>query len=73
MLVFVESRLNEGQIPEIWENEEEKQLTVDGLRRFYKEFSRKNFKQHPYVKAYNDDVRFFYYYKLTDIQINQKP
>jgi len=24
-------------------------------------------------KAYNDEVRFFYYYKLTDIQINQKP
>ena len=144
--------LNEGQIPEIWETEEEKQLTIDGLRRFYKGFSRKNFRQHPYTnkntgwkirisdqgigeirkfrkrehiilvrildsmledsvlfdtvpdnknkpgiesvsyleyrckvngklysveltvkKAYNDDIRFFYYYKLTDIQINQKP
>jgi len=152
MLVLVESRLREAQIPEIWETDEEKSLTVDGLRRFYKEFARKYFRRHPYTnkdtgwkirvsdqgigeirkfrkrehiilvrilekiledstllntvpdsknkpgiesvsyfeyackvngklysvkltvkKAYNDDVRFFYYYKLTDIQINQKP
>jgi hypothetical protein len=148
----METSLHEGQILEIWETDEEKQLTVDSLRRFYKDFSRKNFRQHPYVnkntgwkirisdqgigeirkfrkrehiilvrildtmledsiflstvpdnknkpgiesvsyleyrckvnrklytveltvkKAYNDDVRFFYYYKLTEIQINQKP
>ena len=37
------------QIPEIWETEEEKCLTVDGLRRFYKEFSRKYFRNYPYT------------------------
>ena len=137
---------------EIRETEEEKRLTVDGLRRFYKEFARKNLRQRPYInkntgwkirvsdqgigeirkfrkrehiilvrilgimledsilldtvpdsknkpgiesvsyfeyrckvngktysvkltvkKTYNDDVRFFYYYKFTGIQKNQKP
>ena len=152
MLLFVEEKFYEAQTLEIWETDEEKRLTIDGLRRFYKEFARKNFRQHPYLnkstgwkirvsdqgigeirkfrkrehiilvrvldtmledsifcgtvpdnknkpgienvsyftynckvngkiycviltvkKAYNDDVRFFYYYKLTDVQINQKP
>jgi len=148
----METNLHEEQIPEIWETDEEKKLTIDGLRRFYKEYARKNFRQHPYInkdtgwkirisdqgigeirkfrkrehiimvrvldimledsiffdtvpdnknrpgiesvsyleyicrvngklysvrliikKANNDEVRFFYYYKLTNIQINQKP
>jgi len=152
MLEFVENLLHETQIQEIWETDEEKALSIDGLRRFYKEFARKKFRRHPYTnkntgwkirvsdqgigeirkfrkrehiilvrilnemlensvlsgtvpdyknkpgienvsyfdylcivngklcsvkltvkKAYNDDVRFFYYYKLTDVQINQKP
>jgi hypothetical protein len=148
----VEDRLNEGQIPEIWETDEEKQLNVDGLRRFYKKFSRKNFRQHLYInkntgwkirisnqgigeirkfrkrehiilvrildimledsilldtvpdcknkpgiesvsyleyrckvngklytveltvkEVFNDDARFFYYYKFTNTQKNKKP
>ena len=36
-------------MPEIWETEEEKCLSIDGLRRFYKEFARKNFRHHPYL------------------------
>ena len=34
---------------EIWETEEEKLLNIDGLRRFYKEYARRNYKQHPYI------------------------
>ena len=41
--------LTEGQIPEIWETEEEKALTIDGLRRFYKRYALDNFRGQPYV------------------------
>jgi len=34
---------------EIWETDDEKQLTIDGLRRYYKDYARKKFRQHPYV------------------------
>jgi hypothetical protein len=43
----VENEL-EGVIPEIWETEEEKELSIDGLRRFYKDFALKNFRCIPY-------------------------
>jgi hypothetical protein len=49
MLVFVEDRIQEAQIPEIWETEEEKALSIDGLRRFYKEYARQNFRNHSYT------------------------
>jgi len=49
MLIFVGSKLDEAKIPEIWENEEETRLSVDELKRFYKEFARKNFRQRLYV------------------------
>jgi hypothetical protein len=49
MLIFVSSKLDEAKIPEIWENEEETRLSVDELKRFYKEFARKNFRQCPYL------------------------
>jgi len=45
----MENLLREAQILEIWETDEEKQLTIDGLRRFYKDFARKKFRQHPYI------------------------
>ena len=41
--------LKNTQLPEIWETEGEKHLTVDGLRRFYKNFSRKYFRKHHYI------------------------
>jgi hypothetical protein len=34
---------------EIWETKEEKSLSIDMLRRFYKEFALKNFRRQPYV------------------------
>jgi len=34
---------------EIWETEEEKKLTIDSLRRFYKEFAREKYRKQPYV------------------------
>jgi hypothetical protein len=37
------------QIPEILETEEDKKLSIDGLRRYYKEYARKNFKSCPYI------------------------
>jgi len=38
-----------SQIPEIWETEEDKKLSIDGLRRYYKEFALKNFRHSPYT------------------------
>jgi hypothetical protein len=39
----------EGAIPEIWETEEDKKLSIDGLRRFYKDFALKNFRHIPCI------------------------
>jgi len=36
-------------VMEIWETEEDKKLSIDGLRRFYKVFALKNFRHSPYV------------------------
>jgi hypothetical protein len=36
-------------IAEIWETEEDKKLSIDGLRRYYKEYARKNFRRYPYI------------------------
>jgi len=38
-----------AQIPEIWETEEEKSLSIDGLRRFYKQHALTNFRAQSYV------------------------
>ena len=45
----METTLKDTQIPEIWETEEDKKLSIDGLRRFYKEFALKNFRHSPYT------------------------
>ena len=37
------------KLSEIWENEEEKNLTIDGLRRYYKDYARRNYRQSPYI------------------------
>ena len=42
------------QILEIWETEDEKRLSIDELRRFYKEFARNNFRQHPYINKHTN-------------------
>ena len=49
MIIPVESLSPEASIPQIEETEEEKRLSIDGLRRFYKAYARKNFRHHPYI------------------------
>lgn len=49
MIMPVESLSRETEIPEIEETEEEQKLSIDGLRRFYKTYARKNFRRHPYT------------------------
>jgi hypothetical protein len=49
ILVLMADMFNMEQVPEIWETEEEKKLSIDELRRFYKEFALKNFRQKPYI------------------------
>jgi hypothetical protein len=49
IIIFVENKLSDERIPEIWETEEDKKLSIDGLRRFYKEFALKNFRHNPYI------------------------
>jgi len=39
-------------ILEIWETEEDKNLSIDGLRRFYKKFAQINFRQHPFINKH---------------------
>ena len=48
----MENKLGEAEIPEIWETEEEKELSIDSLRRFYKEFARVNFRQRLYINKH---------------------
>jgi hypothetical protein len=43
MLVFVENKVQEGQIPEIWETEEDEQKSFKDLRRFYISYVKSRF------------------------------
>ena len=52
MLVVVENKLKEFPGPEIWESEEEKKYSIDGLRRYYKEYARNNFRKQPYINKH---------------------
>ena len=45
----MENKPGEAQLPEIWETEEDIKLSIDGLRRFYKEYALKNFRRNYYV------------------------
>ena len=38
-----------SKVPEVWETEDEKLQTVDSLRRYFKEFARKNYRDYPYI------------------------
>ena len=49
ILVLMADMPNTEQVHEIWETEEEKKLSIDGLRRFYKKFAIKNLRQNPYI------------------------
>ena len=52
------------QAPEIWETEEDKKLSIDGLRRFYEEFALKNFRNSPYTNKNTpgiENVSYFDY------------
>jgi hypothetical protein len=40
---------NEEKIPEIWETEEDKNFSIDELRRHYKKFALENFRYKPYI------------------------
>ena len=43
------AKQNETQLLEIWETEEDKKLSIDELRRYYKEYARNNLRQRPYL------------------------
>ena len=44
--------LQETQIPEIWETEEEKKFSIDGLRRIYKEFAKEKLRRRSYTNKH---------------------
>jgi len=69
MLIFVESSLNEGQIPEIWETEEEKQLTVAALKKKYISFARSRFIHNPPMTVLNKDTNWLI--ELSNRVINE--
>jgi hypothetical protein len=58
MLIFVESSLNEGHIPEIRETEEEKQLTVAALKKKYLVIARNQFIHNPPMIVLNKDTNW---------------
>jgi hypothetical protein len=43
MLTFMENRPGEAQIPEIWETEEERQLSIGQLKHQYLQYAKQNF------------------------------
>ena len=69
MLVFVENRLHEGQILEIWETEEEKQLSVAALKKKYIAFARSRFICNPPMAVLNKDTNW--YIELSNKVINE--
>ena len=57
MLIFVENRLHEAEIPEIWETEEEKRKSFKDLRKSFIKFARSHFQGNKYYnKAMNEDI-----------------
>jgi len=57
MLLFVENRLEEAQIPEIWETEEEKLKPFKDLREFYIKLAKNRFQGKRYRnKALDEDI-----------------
>ncbi|MDR2576140.1 MAG: hypothetical protein LBC52_06835 [Treponema sp.] len=69
MLIFEESSLNEGQIPEIRETEEEKQLTVAVLKKKYIAFARSRFIHNPPMTVLNRDTNWLI--ELSNRVINE--
>ena len=69
MLIFVESSLNEVRIPEIWETEEEKQLTVIALKKRYIAFARSHFICNPPMVVLNWATNW--YIELSNKVINE--
>ena len=49
MLIDMGNKQDVASISVICETEDEIKLSIDGLRRFYKEFARKNFRQRLYI------------------------
>jgi hypothetical protein len=49
MLRFVENQLPEGEIPEIWESDEEKKLSIGRLKYAYLQYAKQNFQGHEYL------------------------
>jgi len=56
MLIFVENRFDESGIPEIWEIEGEKQLSVVALKKKYIAFARSRFIRNPPMAVLNMDT-----------------
>jgi hypothetical protein len=63
----------EGTIPEIRETDEDKKLSIDGLRRFYKDFALKDFRHFPFINKKNtpgiENISYFDYI----CKVNCKP
>jgi hypothetical protein len=55
MLIFVESQLYEAKIPEIWETEEDKELTASDLKKKYLTIAQNKFIRNPPVVVLNKD------------------
>ena len=55
MLIFVESNLKEAQIPEIWETEEEKGLSIGDLKKKYLFLAQSKFIRNPPLVVMNKD------------------
>jgi hypothetical protein len=49
MLIFVENQLKEGQVPEIWETEEEKALSIGQLKYICLHYAKAKFQGHEYL------------------------
>jgi hypothetical protein len=58
MLVFMENRVQEAQIPEIWETEEEKGLSAGNLKKKYFVIARSRFIRSPPVTVVNRDTNW---------------
>ena len=55
MLVFVENRLHEARISELWETDEDKKLTIGDLKKKYLTIAQNKFIRNPPVAVLNKD------------------
>jgi hypothetical protein len=58
MLIFVENQLQEGQVPEIWETEEDKGLSLSALKKKYTTLARGRFTRTPPITVLNKNTNW---------------